>query len=117
MSLKKRALRRTKTLRRDTETQRPVKPSRLSQWAAAAKAPFTREWWEDRFEQTDGETLVDGKLLSYSYLEAGLIETVGALVAYFVVFWKFGFSPSDLKRAQKAGGEWIRLHTPEELQC
>jgi sodium/potassium-transporting ATPase subunit alpha len=108
MALKKRALRRTKTLRRDTETQHTVKPSRISQWVAQAKAPFTREWWEDRFEQTDGETLVDGKLLSYSYLEAGLIETVGALVAYFVVFWKFGFSPSDLKRAQKAGDYFVK---------
>ena len=42
------------------------------------KAPFTRTWWEDRFERTEDETLVDGKLLSYAYLEAGIIEMAGA---------------------------------------
>ena len=60
--------------------------------------------WEntEHSPRTD-ETLVDGKLLSYAYLEAGLIEMVGALVAYFVVFFKNGFSPSDLRKAQQAG--------------
>ena len=36
------------------------------------KAPFTREFWLDRFEPSDDETLVDNKVLSYSYLEVGL---------------------------------------------
>lgn len=31
-------------------------------------------------ERTDDESLVDGKLLSYSYLEAGVIEMLGAYV-------------------------------------
>ena len=42
------------------------------------KAPFTRQFWEDALEPTDNETLVDTKLLSYAYLEAGLIEFAGA---------------------------------------
>ncbi|KAF9009504.1 aminophospholipid-transporting P-type ATPase [Cyathus striatus] len=90
--LKKRALRRTKTLARDTETQQLISPSRAS------------EFWEDLWERTssDGETLVDGKLLSYAYLEAGVIEVLGALIAYFVVFFKQGFAPGDLRRAQQA---------------
>ena len=67
---------------------------------------------------------MDGKLLSYSYLEAGLIETlatyvlllflgikvliyfylkINRLVAYFVVFFRNGFTPSDLVRAQNSG--------------
>jgi sodium/potassium-transporting ATPase subunit alpha len=73
-------------------------------------------------ETTDNESLVDGKLLSYSYLEAGIIETLATyvllllflgikililfnnrLVAYFVVFFRNGFTPSDLVRAQKSG--------------
>jgi len=54
-------------------------------------------------EPSDDEKLVDGKLLSYSYIEAGLIETIGSLVAYFVVFFKNGFTPVDLQRAQKIG--------------
>lgn len=125
MSLKKRALRRTKTLRRDTETNEPIPPSRLSRYVARVKAPFTREFWEDFGEKSDNEQLVDGKLLSYSYLEAGVIEMLGAcvlfsfysalhltywhclrvsLVGYFVVFATHGFSPSDLRRAQKVTG-------------
>ena len=78
LTLKKRALRRTKTLRRDTETQQVVQPSKLSVWISKAKAPFTRVFWEDALERTDNETLVDSKLLSYAYLEAGVIEMVGA---------------------------------------
>jgi sodium/potassium-transporting ATPase subunit alpha len=37
-------------------------------------------FWADFFEETDGETLVDRKLLSYAYLEAGVIQTLGACV-------------------------------------
>ncbi|KAJ3878893.1 aminophospholipid-transporting P-type ATPase [Lentinula edodes] len=101
-SLKRRALRRTKTLRRDSETQNIIPPSKLSKLATKFTKPFTREYWEDVMEPTDNEDLVDLKLLSYSYLEAGLIETLGGLVAYFIVFFKNGFSPSDLRRAQQA---------------
>jgi sodium/potassium-transporting ATPase subunit alpha len=42
------------------------------------KKPFTKGSWEDRLEKTDSETLVDGGLLSYAYLEAGVIEMLGA---------------------------------------
>lgn len=35
---------------------------------------------------------------------------LGSLVAYFVVFFKNGFSPSDLRTAQQAGGDWIPAH-------
>ena len=78
LSLKKRALRRTKTLRRDPETQEIVPPSKFSVMKSKIQAPFTRVFWEDALEQTDGETLVDSKLLSYAYLEAGVIEMAGA---------------------------------------
>ncbi|TFK34868.1 aminophospholipid-transporting P-type ATPase [Crucibulum laeve] len=103
MSLKKRALRRSKTLARDTETQQLLAPSRFSALASKLKTPFRRTFWEDMFERSDNESLVDGKLLSYAYLEAGMIETLGALLAYFVVFFKNGFSPADLRRAQQVG--------------
>lgn len=79
-TLKKRALRRTKTLRRDPETQEIILPSRLSIWKSQVTALFSRQFWEERLERSDGETLVDGKLLSYAYLEAGIIEMVGACV-------------------------------------
>lgn len=80
LSLKKRALRRTKTLRRDLETNEVIRPSKFSQIMTCMKAPFTRQFWEDAFERSDDETLVDSKLLSYAYLEAGLIEVIGACV-------------------------------------
>lgn len=51
-----------------------------------AKAPFTREFWVDKFEGTLGETLVDSKLLSYAYLEAGMIETL----AWYVIVLDVG---------------------------
>ncbi|KAJ3728358.1 aminophospholipid-transporting P-type ATPase [Lentinula raphanica] len=103
-SLKRRALRRTRTLRRDYENQNIIPVSKLSKVITKLTRPFKREYWEDVMEPTENESLVDLKLLSYSYLEAGLIETLGALVAYFVVFFKNGFSPSDLRRAQQSTG-------------
>ncbi|KAJ7891269.1 aminophospholipid-transporting P-type ATPase [Mycena olivaceomarginata] len=84
-------------------TQEVLAPSKLSVLIGKLKKPFTRTYWEDAMESNDGETLVDSKLLSYAYLEAGLIEMLGALVGYFVVFYKSGFTPGDLRRAQKIG--------------
>jgi sodium/potassium-transporting ATPase subunit alpha len=78
LTRKKRALRHAKTLRHDSETQEQVPPSKISVFISKMKAPFTRVFWEDMFEGSDDETLVDGKLMSYSYIEAGLIETVGS---------------------------------------
>lgn len=92
-SLKTKALRRTKTRVIDPETNDFVKPSFIGRTIASLKAPFTRHWWADRFEKVEGEVLVDGNLLSYSYLEAGVIEMIGALTGYFVVFNSEGFTP------------------------
>ncbi|KAH8980852.1 aminophospholipid-transporting P-type ATPase [Lactarius hatsudake] len=104
MNRKRRALRRSITLGNDAEAQSTSRSSRVAVLARKLKAPFTRQFWEDRFEPSDDETLVDGRVLSYAYLEVGMIETIGSLLAYFLVFHKKGFSPSDLKRAQKDGG-------------
>jgi len=103
MNRKRRALRRSKTLGHDSESQTATRLSRLARLMRKLKAPFTREFWRDRFEPTEGETLVDNKVLSYSYLEVGLIETIASMLAYFVVFHKNGFSPNDLRKAQKNG--------------
>ena len=78
MSLKKRALRRTKTLARDPETQEVIRPSWFARLRSKIKAPFTRTFWEDLLETTESESLVDAKLLSYSYLEAGTISAISA---------------------------------------
>ncbi|KAI9508826.1 aminophospholipid-transporting P-type ATPase [Russula earlei] len=120
MNRKRRSLRRSKTLGQDTESQLATRPSRLTVLARKLKSPFTREFWVDRFESSEGETLVDAKVLSYSYLEIGIIETIGSLLAYFVVFYKNGFSPNDLRSAQKNGGKLTVLNwrclTPSLLE-
>ncbi|KZV90337.1 aminophospholipid-transporting P-type ATPase [Exidia glandulosa HHB12029] len=100
-SLKKRALQRTKTLRHDSEG-RPIMPSIFRRAWSKLSIPFTRHYWEEAFEKTDEETLVDGRLLSYAYLEAGVIEFLASIVSYFVVFLVKGFSPTDLRKAQHA---------------
>ena len=79
-TLKRRALRRSKTLARDPETNEVIPPSRFSLWIEKFKAPFTKVYWQDKPEKSDDETLVDNKLLSYAYLEAGMIETIGSYV-------------------------------------
>ena len=78
LSRKRRALRRSRTLGHDLETQEYIQPSRISIIVSKIKAPFTRNFWEDALEPSDDETLVDSKLLSYAYLEAGVIEMLGA---------------------------------------
>jgi sodium/potassium-transporting ATPase subunit alpha len=75
---KRRSLRRSKTLGHDTESQSSHRPSRLATLVRKLKSPFTRQFWEDRFEASDDETLVDSKVLSYAYLEVGVIEAIGS---------------------------------------
>jgi sodium/potassium-transporting ATPase subunit alpha len=78
MNRKRRALRRSKTLGLDTEAQSANRPSHFALLIRKLKSPFTRQFWQDRFESSDDETLVDGRILSYSYLEVGVIETIGS---------------------------------------
>jgi sodium/potassium-transporting ATPase subunit alpha len=78
MNRKRRALRRSVTLGNDPEAQASSRPGRLTVLARKLKAPFTRQFWQDRFEPSDDETLVDSKVLSYAYLEVGVIETIGS---------------------------------------
>jgi sodium/potassium-transporting ATPase subunit alpha len=103
LSRKKKAFRRTKTIVRDPETGEVRGPTLASRIFSKIRHPFTRHFWEDAFEKTDEEVLVDNKLLSYGYLEAGMIEMLACLVSYFVVFYQAGLSPYDLKIMQQAG--------------
>ncbi|EJD00183.1 aminophospholipid-transporting P-type ATPase [Fomitiporia mediterranea MF3/22] len=105
--IKKRALQQAMRLRRDAETQEVLQSGRLAKIAEKAKIAFTAEFWESLFGRTDDETLVNWKVLSYSYLEVGIIESIGSTTAYFVVFLRSGFTPKDLQRAQEASGNGI----------
>ncbi|KAF8328688.1 aminophospholipid-transporting P-type ATPase [Cantharellus anzutake] len=103
LARKQKALKRTKTILRDPETLEVIPPTKWQILKSKVKKPFTRYFWEDVWEQTEDETLVDTNLLSYAYMEAGIIETIAVLVSYFVVFWKRGFSPNEVRMAQQAG--------------
>jgi sodium/potassium-transporting ATPase subunit alpha len=78
MNRKRRSLRRSMTLGQDTESQSRTRTSRLAVFVRKLKSPFTREFWLDRFEPSDDETLVDSKVLSYAYLEVGVIEMLAS---------------------------------------
>lgn len=104
MALKKRALRRNlKVARRKSMGPQSILQRRLYAIGSKLRTLFSRDFWTDMWEDTGKEILVDRKLLSYSYLEAGAIEALAALVSYFVVFWKNGLTPNELRITQKAG--------------
>ena len=103
---RRRALRR-KGSRYDEESGEIVSPESMTKMQELAhnfRQLFTREYWVDKFENTGAEVLVDGPLLSWAYLEMGVIEAIGALTAYFVVLNRRGISPRDARLMQKGAG-------------
>ncbi|KAF9582287.1 hypothetical protein BGW38_000404 [Lunasporangiospora selenospora] len=86
----------------DTESGEEIKPTFLARFQHDFKALFTSVYWRERFEATEEEVLVDAGLLSWAYLEVGVIETIGALVTFFVVFYKEGgYTPAQAVALQK----------------
>ena len=59
LSRKRKALRRTKTITRDPETLEVIPQRWWNKALRKLKKPFTRQFWEDVWEQNDDETLVD----------------------------------------------------------
>jgi len=82
----------------------PEDQTRIQKFLHNVRQPFTKEYWSDKFENTGAEVLVDGPLLSWAYLEIGLIETIGALTSFFVVLYRRGISPYDAHIMQKGSG-------------
>ncbi|KAJ3283717.1 hypothetical protein HK104_010251 [Borealophlyctis nickersoniae] len=63
-------------------------------------APFTAKFWRNAFEPTEEETLVDGNVLSWGYIEGGTLMTIGCLIAYFVAAYHtegYHVTPADLQ--------------------
>ncbi|KAF8925669.1 hypothetical protein EDD21DRAFT_390024 [Dissophora ornata] len=86
----------------DPETGEEIQPSLMATLHHEFKALFTGLYWREKFEHTDDEVLVDAGLLSWAYLEIGIIETIGALVTFFVVLYKEGgFTPATAVQMQK----------------
>lgn len=103
---RRRALRRTRS-HFDEEAgvvTTPENQTKLQKFAFKARQMFTREYWVDKFEDTGAEVLVDGPLLSWAYLEIGMIEAVGALTSFFVVMYRRGITPRDAHIMQKGSG-------------
>ncbi|KAJ3053133.1 hypothetical protein HK097_004964 [Rhizophlyctis rosea] len=87
-------------------TPNPAKSSKITGFFTALGKPFTKKFWQDLMEETEEETLVDGNLLSYSYLEAGTIMTVTCFISYFVAICNYrgwGITMGDL---QRNGSQW-----------
>lgn len=51
-----------------------------------------KKTWLEAFRSPDGDILVDGEVLSYAYLEGGVIETLGAFLAFFYALGNRGIS-------------------------
>ncbi len=60
------------------------------------------------------ERLVDSRVLSWAYLEGGIIECLGGLCAFFTVLWvEFGISPTVAREGQIFGGIHWKPHSPD----
>ncbi|KAK0713196.1 hypothetical protein B0T26DRAFT_753337 [Lasiosphaeria miniovina] len=82
----------------------PEPQTKLQEIFHSLQELFTRSYWVEKFESTGGEVLVDGALLSWAYLEIGLIEATGALASFFMVLHSRGISPHDAYIMQKGVG-------------
>ena len=82
--------------KRDNEEALLRKENKGSFFLQSLAAPFTKDFWARKFEKRDEEVLVDGNLLSWAYIEAGTIMTLGCLTAYFFAMWyHFEVTPYD----------------------
>ncbi|KAJ2781370.1 hypothetical protein GGI15_003236 [Coemansia interrupta] len=86
---------------RDAEDALPEGATWVQRLGRAMRAPFTRNWWINRFEKPEGEVLVDGDLLSWSYLEAGVLSAISVLVVFFVILNHHGISPRQARLMAK----------------
>ena len=96
----------------DLESEDAMKPSLMARVSFAVKQPFTAYFWTSKFERPEGDILVDGNVLSWGYLEIGVIESISCLVTFFVVLYAgtnpttgkpFGITPADAANAQTLG--------------
>ncbi|KAI9208474.1 uncharacterized protein BJ171DRAFT_488991 [Polychytrium aggregatum] len=70
------------------------------------KSVFNGKWLRDMNED-EGEILVDGEALSWAYIEAGFIETIAALVGFFLVMNEAGVTPADLRNSAVANNGYF----------
>jgi sodium/potassium-transporting ATPase subunit alpha len=77
----RRRLLRQARARIDEETGAPIAPEDLTRFQKISHSIrhfFSKDFWANLFENTGGEVLVDGPLLTWAYLEAGVVSSVAA---------------------------------------
>lgn len=88
-------------------------PSKWRRYHYEIKRMRTQEFWTDLISSSQQEDrLVDKEVLSWSYLEAGVIEALGALTTFFVVLDSWGISISTAIVAQRAGSYFPPQSSP-----
>ncbi|KAI8052603.1 uncharacterized protein B0P05DRAFT_479916 [Gilbertella persicaria] len=93
--------RRQRYIEYDSETGEEVRPPFYRRAYNFIHEITSAGYWKEKFEKTDDEVLVDLPLLSWAYLEIGIIEAIGNLTCYFVVLWYHGITPYDAHIMQK----------------
>ncbi|KAJ3079502.1 hypothetical protein HDU99_010731 [Rhizoclosmatium hyalinum] len=88
----------------DESDESHVPESKFSKMIRSLKKPFTKRYWTEAFEKTEDEVLIDGQVLSYAYIEAGTIQTLGCLTCFFFAMWYHcGITP---KETMQYGANW-----------
>ncbi|RKO90783.1 hypothetical protein BDK51DRAFT_23684 [Blyttiomyces helicus] len=73
----------------------------------------SQQWREMTAEFSAGERLVDGDIMSWAYLEGGLIECAGGLATFFaVLYFQFGITGADAVFAARHQGMYFLPHSP-----
>lgn len=87
----------------DPESGEIIPPTFAAKVGNYFKNLFDAGSWRDYFNE-EGEELVDFNLLSWAYLEVGMIEAIGGVLTYFIVLNHRGITPSiarDMASAAK----------------
>ncbi|PVV02300.1 hypothetical protein BB560_003250, partial [Smittium megazygosporum] len=87
----------------DPETNKPYPKSTMKKIVDTIKGPFTRLFWQDVTEKKHGDVLIDKDLMSYSYLEVGLIMTIGCFFSWALALNYRGISLNMAKTMTKDG--------------
>ncbi|RKP13278.1 hypothetical protein BJ684DRAFT_10301 [Piptocephalis cylindrospora] len=85
----------------DPESGSERQASRWNRITFAVRERFRARWWKELWRGAGtGEELVDLPLLSWAYLEIGVIELIGALLTFFIVLAHHGITPEIAKKMQ-----------------
>ncbi|KAJ1929419.1 hypothetical protein IWQ60_001164 [Tieghemiomyces parasiticus] len=100
----------------DPETGEAIPVRWTTRVGRTVRRPFSRHYWTDMFEKADGEILVDGNLLSWAYLECGLIESAACLTAFFLVLYHWGITPT-IAREMARDGSYFTDSSPDYIHA